>query len=746
MNSARHWQPRPTRPPDRSGQSFLRGAIGSRPTRTLAGVILAALVARQAALAQPLVPPADELTQALISLNAQYQQSREAGKAQLLDRLLDVASTRQQLLEVLIADEPNEVLRAAIPDAVRATLPPSVQAYIEGAVETEGELEVIVEDRLTGSTVHYRLNRDTDGPLSLYFAADAPTDLLTGSRVRVRGVQVDGALALTSGSTSVQMVALASPNTFGAQKTLVILVNFQDKATQPYTVATARGTVFNTTSNFDFENSFQQTWLTGDVYGWYTLPLSSTVCDSSSIATYAKQAASAAGVNLSAYTHYLYAFPQNACTWWGLGSVGGTPSNAWINGSLALMVVGHEMGHNFGLYHSHGLDCGDTSIGTSCSATEYGDSLDIMGQSRPMHFNAFQKERLGWLNYEVLPAITTVQAGGTYALEPYESQTSGPKALKILKSTDPTTGRKTWYYVELRQATGFDSTIAGYTNVLNGVVVHAGSESSGNTSYLLDMTPADAFSTNPALDVGQSFYDPTIAMTITPVSVSSSGAAVNVAFGPLPCVRSNPSLGLAPSQSQWVPPGSTVSYTVLVTNNDNSGCAASSFQLQAAVPTGWGATFAAPTLSIAPGGSASTILQISSPSTAPDAFYNVAVSATNSAYSTSNGSTTATVVLVSSLTVSVSTDRVSYTRNQTISMMATVTANGSAIASAPLAFTVTKANGTTVVLNATTDPNGAALAKLRLKKQDPTGKYQVRADATMSSAVSGSASADFLVQ
>jgi Gametolysin peptidase M11 len=120
------------------------------------------------------------------------------------------------------------------------------------------------------------------------------------------------------------------------------------------------------------------------------------------------------------YSRYLYAFPQNACTWWGLASVGGNPSQAWVNGSLALLVVGHEMGHNFGLYHSNGLDCGSSLIGTNCTAIEYADSLDMMGEMRGMHFNAFQKERLGWMNYGASPIVTTVEADGTCWLEPYE--------------------------------------------------------------------------------------------------------------------------------------------------------------------------------------------------------------------------------------------------------------------------------------------------------------------------------------
>jgi hypothetical protein len=81
--------------------------------------------------------------------------------------------------------------------------------------------------------------------------------MLHGARARDGG-ETDGAMAVASAQNDMATLALAAvlPNTFGAQKTLVILVNFQDKQTQPYTPDTARNVVFNTTSNFDLENSF----------------------------------------------------------------------------------------------------------------------------------------------------------------------------------------------------------------------------------------------------------------------------------------------------------------------------------------------------------------------------------------------------------------------------------------------------------------------------------------------------------
>jgi hypothetical protein len=76
----------------------------------------------------------------------------------------------------------------------------------------------------------------------------------------------------------------------------------------------------------------------------------------------------------------VYGFPQsNGCGWAGLGTVGGNPSAAWTNGTFNLLVVGHEMGHNFGLYHAHSLICPGVTLGTNCSTGEYGDPFEIMG-------------------------------------------------------------------------------------------------------------------------------------------------------------------------------------------------------------------------------------------------------------------------------------------------------------------------------------------------------------------------------
>lgn len=622
-------------------------------------------------------------------------------------------------------------------------------------VEAEGELLVLHEDDFktkTSRTRHFL--KTTKGRIELRFKGKTP-QLRTGTKLRVKGEQTGNILALDpSGSTNLTVTATAPlTNTLGEQKTVVLLVNFQDNPIQPYALTDANNTVFSQASNFYKENSQQQTWLTGATYGWYTLPLSQTTCDLFQIESAAKQAATAAGVDLSPYSHYVYAFPNtSACAWGGLATVGGAPGSIWLNGSLSLFKVSHEFGHNLGLQHSHSLECGAATVGTSCTTYDYGDTLDVMGGSNPGHFNALQKERLGWLNSGTMPPITTVQTSGTYALAAFEPTSTSPKALKILKSTDPTTGVKSWYYVEYRTASGADNFIASITgtNITNGVIIHTGTDGNGSTSNLLDMTPNSSiyFSydwNDPALAVGQSYTDTLAGVTITPTGVNGTSAGVNVSFGQTMtnCGRASPVLTPA-TQSQSTAAGTTLTYGVTLTNKDNAACGASNFALQAAPPSGWTTSFAASTLSIAPGASASTTLSVTSPATATGANL-IGIGATNSAVTSYTGSASATYQVGLGLDVSVATDKASYAPGQTVKMTSTVKSGAAAVAGATVTFTINQPNGAVVTLIATTNGSGVATASYKIGRKNATGTYQLRAYASGLS-LSANSATSFSVQ
>ena len=136
----------------------------------------------------------DELTQAVVGLNARFQAAAPAEQARLLPELLRLAGEREKALAALVESEPGAVLRLALPRDVRASLPPAVRAQIEEEVELEGVVEVLHEDRASGSRYLYFLEAAGER-YSLHFAGEAPV-LVTGTRVRVKGIRIGHALAL----------------------------------------------------------------------------------------------------------------------------------------------------------------------------------------------------------------------------------------------------------------------------------------------------------------------------------------------------------------------------------------------------------------------------------------------------------------------------------------------------------------------------------------------------------------------
>lgn len=358
--------------------------------------------------AAPVLPEqaseAAQRTQSIVTMAKQYRRAVAEEKADLLEQMVALALERQQLLLQLVEDNPGAVLRVALPAKLRAQLPEEARFYVEQRLELEGTLEVLVEDYENGSQrLRHALRTELGEQFSLHFASPPPS-LVSGKRVRVGGAVVDpvddagpnGAVAVLSGDENVQFLdpdgapgddatgTSAAPldNTFGPQRTVVLLVNFPQRLEEPWSVEDAWNVVFGDASDFFHENSFGQTWLEGDVFGWFTINVDVDSCPTMDIALEAQHAAEAQGIDLSGYERFLYAFPDIGCRWAGQATIGSDPSLAWFDGTLMRAeTVTHEVGHNFGLHHSHALECWLEVVGEDFPSLEYGDVLDRMGGS-----------------------------------------------------------------------------------------------------------------------------------------------------------------------------------------------------------------------------------------------------------------------------------------------------------------------------------------------------------------------------
>jgi len=249
-----------------------------------------------------------------------------------------------------------------------------------------------------------------------------------------------------------------------------------------------------------------------------------------SIESQGKAAATAAGFNPNAHPGQLYVIDALPCGWAGLGYIG-FPL-AYTKGTASLIVVGHELGHNFGLYHAGSIDCGAAVMASSgCGVSEYGDPFGVMGNQRAMHFNAAQKSILGYIAGS---GVATHASGTTtYTLNPIELPGQARYAVKV-----PTGSPSRTYWIEFRQPIGFDSGLASFPNL--GAQIRlaypfenqcSGCTGTYDDTQFLDMTPATGAFTDGALLAGQSFTDPQHGITISVVAASSSSLDVQVAMG-----------------------------------------------------------------------------------------------------------------------------------------------------------------------------------------------------------------------
>jgi hypothetical protein len=352
--------------------------------------------------------------------------------------------------------------------------------------------------------------------------------------------------------------------TEGQKKLLIIRVNFSDLTNMTLTDIGCV-TLINSLNAFYSEMSygrasFASNTLGSDFTPIFTMPQPAGYYGTNDyynqLRTDARNAAAAAGYTLANYNLDIICFGSvPGWTWAGLGYVGA--AGTWLRNSFGTGVVGHELGHNYGLNHANYWDTAGASVNGPGTSVEYGDSFDTMGSASAgnNHFNARNKVYLNWLTTN---EIVTATSNGTYRIYCQDNTNStGFRGLKVVKSG------VTNYWAEFRQK------FTSNKWMMSGAGLRWGA--SGNSkSQLLDLTPGTSDGkTDAPLVIGRTFSDTQSGIHITPVAkggTTPESLDVVVNLGSFP-VNNSPSLGIEASATN-VAIGVAVTFNATASDSD----------------------------------------------------------------------------------------------------------------------------------------------------------------------------------
>jgi chitodextrinase len=408
---------------------------------------------------------------------------------------------------------------------------PPAMAAAASQVQMEGTLELLHgEDRDTGSPIYeYQLRTDHE-TVRLTFDGDAPAGFVNGARVRVHGHRSGTATLAADGGTASGTVLASAPAWTGSRRLAVILVNFSNNTSKPFSRAYVNGIVFsnaNSVRAYFAEESGGAVQLTGTVFDWARIPVSNATCDFGGFEAAAKASLTARGVDVSTYTNFVIVFPQtDACAWRGMAYLPGP--TAWLNGTPSLRTTAHELAHNFGVHHASSLRCTTNGVrvalSANCTRSEYGDPFTTMGAASTRHNDGLARVQLGYLPAS---ATKTITASGTYTIAK-SFATSGIRVIGVPR------GDGSWFYLDYRRPYGtyFDnySTTSG---AVTGVAIRlAQGWTTITQSSLIDTVPSTTTFSDAPLKSGRTFRDYKTGLTITVVGLTTSTATVSIKLPP----------------------------------------------------------------------------------------------------------------------------------------------------------------------------------------------------------------------
>jgi hypothetical protein len=327
---------------------------------------------------------------------------------------------------------------------------------------------------------------------------------------------------LEDGGSGIGPLAISAADsqwTHGPKRVLYMRVNFPDDLTTPVSEAGAYA-VMDSVNTFYVESSYHATDLTTVVTPLVTLPQSKawySTAGPGALLADARETARRAGFDTRNYDLDIVCHTSvPGFDWAGLGVVRG--KGTWLQ-SAGFGVTAHELGHNYGLGHANWWDTLDQGSVTGFGINvEYGNNFDTMG-SGGGHFNAYFKNRLGWLPD---PAVLDVISNGVYRLHAFDTPV---REAGLSYAVQVRRDALRDYWLELRERfPGNPWTTHGA--LLNWTPWPYG----GGGSKLLDVTPGSPSASesreDAALVIGRTLSDVPADLHLTPLRRGQTGTNV----------------------------------------------------------------------------------------------------------------------------------------------------------------------------------------------------------------------------